>query len=255
MSNFMFYLLLLVSCCELSVYPMNVRRVVDWSNAIICRPKDTHVYMNHSNLLIGDTITAKTISTLGLRGCVVNIVYMKNTNRDQQVLMTHFHPDLLEAHGAELSRYIDNVPMGKYNYAHSITIYPNGRSFFKNGSQNTAKAFKQREEQFLHEELVNSRRTYKFLRSIVQAKLHVQQLDTSFVPYVLAPAVFNGIGQAAEVYVTLSNELSNPSLCQIRDAYDRKLYCDNGLNTKGPTFDRNEQQRERLILVCLDNNE
>jgi hypothetical protein len=97
--------------------------------------------------------------------------------------------------------------------------------------------------------------TYKFLRSIVQEKLKVQQLDMSFVPYVLAPAIFNGIGQAAEVHVTLSNELSNPSLCQIRDAYDRKLYCDNAFNTKEPMFDRNEQQRERLILVCLDNNE
>lgn len=245
----------MVGCCELSVYPMNMRRVVDWCNAIVCQPRDTHVYMNHSNVLVGDKGKAQTISTLGLRGCIVNIVYMKNANIDQQVIMTHFHPDLLEAHGNELGRQLDKVSVDKYNYAHSITIHPNGRSFFKDGSQDTAKAFKQREGQFLQNELINSRRSYDFLRSIVQAKLHVQHLDTSFVPYILAPAVVNGIGLAAEVYVTLSHALNTPSLCQIRDAYDRKLYCDNILNTKELMFDRNEQQRERLIVVCPHDTE
>lgn len=93
------------------------------------------------------------------------------------------------------------------------------------------------------------------MQSIVREKLKIQKLDTSFIPYILAPAIVNGIPLAAEVHVTLSPIVNNPSLCQIKDAYDRKLYCDNILNTEMPLFDTDEQQRARLIVVSAENNE
>jgi len=254
MLSIRWYLLLIIGLSEITLYSMNVRRVVDWASAILRCPTNVHVYMNHSNILISDNKKAQTISTLGLRGCIVNIVYMKNEHMDQQIIMTHFHPNLLLEHGNELEKRLNRI-VNKYNYVHNITIYPNGRSFFKKDSQDAAEAFKWRESQSLQDALGNSRKTCKALQSIVQKKLNVQQLDMSFVPYVLEPPIVNGIPLASEVHVTLSPTLNKPSLCQIRDAYDRKLYCDNMLNTKEPIFGRDELQRARLILVCPNDTE
>jgi hypothetical protein len=253
MSNFMLYLLLMVGCCEFSLYSMDVRRYCDIVIGAVCRPGDVHVYMNHSNILLGDQKKIKAISTLGLRGCFVNVVYMKNDDMDQQIIMTHYHPGLLKEHGDELNKQLGKISADKYNYAHSIMIYPYGRSFFKKNEQDLAEEFKRGNKEYLQCELINSHKTYNFLQSIVREKLEIQKLDTSFIPYTLAPVIVNGIPPAAEVHVTLSHTVNNPSLCQIRDAYDRKLYCDNVFNLEVPMFDRDEKQRERLILVCPEN--
>src|SRR5580692_6826714 len=153
------YLLVIIGLSEINLHSMNVRRVVDWSMGIICCPKDMHVYMNHSNILIDDKKKTKTISTLGLRGCIVNVVYMKNDDMDQQVIMTHYHPDSLKDHGDELNRQLGKISVDKYNYVHNITIYPNGRSFFKKNEQDRAEVFERGYREYLQSELINSHKT------------------------------------------------------------------------------------------------
>jgi hypothetical protein len=233
-----------------------MRRALDRCVLAVSYPRSVPVYMNHSNILHVDSNVKreKTISTLGLRGCLVNVLYMKNED-SQMVIMTHFHPNLLEEHGDELLRQITgNSRLKEYSYGHNIVIYPNGRSFFVKSEMDLAMAYQRDEAACLQEILDNSKKTRDILHSIVRENVSIAKLDTSFIPYVQEPNGMHGIGgQACEVHVTVSNK--RLSFGFIHDMRKSTFYLGDDHKTRGIVCGRTPEQLATMICVSPEEKE
>ena len=249
-----FYILLIMSCSVLNIHSM--RRAFDRCVFAVSCPRSVPVYMNHSNILQVDSGVKeeKAISTLGLRGCLVNVLYMKNED-SQMVMMTHFHPNLLKEHGDELLRLIaGHSRLKEYSYGHNIVIYPNGRSFFVKSEMDWAVAYQRSEAGRLQEILDNSRKTRDILHSIVRENVSVARLDTSFIPYVQEPSGMHGIeGRASEVHVTVSNR--RPSFGFIQDARESTFYLGDDHKIRGIVSGRTPKQLASIICVIPEEKE
>lgn len=236
MFAFLLRVLLFTSFCTNVLLPMHgINRILA---AAFTKPGHVPVYMDHSNRLIlpsnnqGDKPCI--ISTGDLRGCFVTVVYLQNEDR-QYVIMTHFHHAKLMEHAARLREEIRPVA-DKYNYAHGLIFYFNGKSFFSTDVEKIKRyTMSDHTKQYLSNAAFVAEKTCDRLSAVMQENLLGTELVISHIPYVLGPTdsyAHKGLpfeGKSAEIEVFLSQDKNKPSHCKIKDADSPIIWCDTRL--------------------------